>query len=264
MEFTEWVGAKILQGMKRGRTEVTVYPGGRTTTKRARMAPRSRPPPPPPPQPAIVVTERKYFDSEVSAVALVSSATAWAGMEFDPTTLNTLFAPVTGDDFNNRSGRKVQVLGIKIKGHINIQAQSDQVAADNAALIRILLVQDQQTNAAQLNSEDVITSGAASAAIDMFQNPAFFGRFRVLQDRFFSLQSPSITFDGTNIEQSGLVRPFKMNIRFTKPVVVHFNATNGGTVADIIDNSFHIIANSTSIQTAPTINYKCRTTFIDV
>lgn len=241
--------------------------------KRQRAAPKGRPAKRPKTQPQFVsqaritraiVSERKYFDSEVSAVALVTNATGWAGCEFDPTTLNTLFAPVTGDDFNNRDGRKVQVLSIKIRGHIQIQAQADQTAADNGAYIRMLLVQDKQTNSAQLNAEDVIQSGAGSVAINMFQNPAFFGRFRVLKDKIIRADNSNMTYDGTNIEQSGLVRPFKMQVKFTKPVIVHYNATNGGTVADCVDNSFHIIANSTSIQLAPTINYKCRTTFVDV
>lgn len=212
----------------------------------------------------MAITERKYFDSEVSQGTVLSSTSSWAGMEFDPVTLNTLFAPVTGDDFNNRTGRKVQVIAIKIKGYISAAAQANQAAGDNAANIRIILVQDQQTNGAQLNSEDVITSGAASSAINMFQNPAFFGRFRVLKDKNLFLQSPSMTYDGTNIEQAGVVKAFKMQVKFQKPVVVHFNSTNGGTVADIVDNSFHIIMNSTSIQLAPELFYKCRTTFIDI
>lgn len=241
--------------------------------KRQRAAPKGRPTKRPKTQPKFVtqarltqaiISERKYFDSEVSAVALVVNATGWAGTEFDPTTLNTLFAPTTGDDFNNRTGRKVQVLSLKIRGHINVPAQADQTAADNGLYIRMLLVQDKQTNSAQLNAEDVINSGAANVAMNMFQNPAFFGRFRVIKDKTIQINNMNMSFDGTNIEQAGFTRAFKMNIKFQKPVIVHFNATNGGTVADIIDNSFHIIANSTSIQLAPTINYKCRTTFIDV
>lgn len=210
------------------------------------------------------VTERKYFDSERTSLALPALTTNFASAELDPATLNTLYCPVTGDDFNQRTGRKCQVVSIKIRGAITVPIQINQTAADAAARVRLILVMDQQTNASQLNSEDVITSGAGSGAIDMFQNPAFFGRFKVLKDKTFVLANPNMTWDGTNIEQGGLSRPFKMTVKFRKPVNVHFNSTNGGTVADIIDNSFHVIGGADDISLAPTIIYKCRVTYIDV
>lgn len=210
------------------------------------------------------VTERKYFDSERTAVALPALTTNFASAELDPATLNTLFCPTTGDDYNQRTGRKCQVISIKIKGAITCAAQINQTAADNGSRVRLIVVMDQQTNAAQLNSEDVITSGAGSGAIDMFQNPAFFGRFKVLKDKSMAIYSPSITYDGTNLEQSGVVRPFKFNLKFKKPIAVHFNSTNGGTVADLIDNSFHVIGGADDISLAPQIIYKCRVTYLDV
>lgn len=209
------------------------------------------------------VTERKYFTALRAAIAIPAVATDWSSTELDPATTNCLFAPVTGDDFLNRDGRKVQVLAIKIKATINVPTQADQSGADNASQIRILLVQDKQTNATQLNGEDVLQA-VASNVINSFQNPAFFGRFKVMKDKMFVLQNPTISWDGTNIEQSGLTRAFKINHKFRKPVVVHFNATNGGTVADIIDNSFHILGGCSSTNLAPTLAYNVRVTFIDL
>lgn len=213
------------------------------------------------------ITERKYYTQQRTTVALsdLSAGTDWAGCELDPATVLTLFAPTTGDDFNNRDGRKVQVISIKVKGYFDVPAQANQAATDSAALIRLILVQDKQTNAAQLNAEDVV-GGVANAAnnINQFQNPTHFGRFRVIKDKLFNLQNPAIGFDGTNIEQNGLKKTFKFNIKFRKPQVVHFNATNGGTVADVIDNSWHIIGGSQGISLAPTIQYQVRTTFIDL
>lgn len=212
------------------------------------------------------ITEKKYFDSEKGETAITNGSTSWAGGEYDPATANTLFFPSQGDDFNNRTGRKVQVTGINIRGVVLVPAQTNQTVTDAASSVRIILVQDKQTNATQLNAEDVINSGAAtsSTAIHMMSNPAFFGRFRILKDKTFTLQSPSISFDGTNIEQSGLEKLFRLKVNFRKPVVVHYNATNGGTVADVIDNSFHIIATTSATGLVPTIIYKCRVTFMDL
>lgn len=208
------------------------------------------------------VTERKYYDVE-AAVSLNALTTTWAGGEADPTTLNTLFVPVTGDDYNNRTGRKVSVIALKIRGYINCSNQIDQTAAEAPNVCRVIVVLDQQTNATQLNAEDVITSGAGSQAINMFQNPAFFGRFKVLKDKRMVMQNPAITFDGTNVEQNGINKSFEWIFKFKKPIVIHFNATNGATVADIVDKSFHIIAGATSVSMTPILSYKCRTTFLD-
>jgi len=209
------------------------------------------------------ITERKYYDSQYSAV-VVATSTSFASAEADPTTLNTLCVPVTGDDYNNRTGRKIQVLSIKVNGSISMAAQADQTAADSGAAIRLLLVQDQQTNGAQLNSEDVLSSGDASSATNFFQNPAFFGRFRVLKDKRISVQNPTLTYDGTNIEQSGMIKLWKMTIKFKKPVVVHFNATNGGTIADLVDNGLHFIAGCSNVSFTPTLSYYSRVSYKEI
>lgn len=207
----------------------------------------------------LAITERKYFDAALAATAIpVGLATAAAG-EMDPAA-NTLFSPTTGDDFNNRTGRKCQVLKVKVKGNIAVAAQADQTAMDVAGWGRIVLVQDMQTNAAQLNSEDVINV----IGIFGYQNPAFFGRFRVLKDKTFRLPMPQTSWDGTNIEQAGFHMPFKMSHNFKKPVTVHFNATNGGTVADIVDNSFHVLAFVSTVALAPTLQYHSRVIFADI
>lgn len=211
----------------------------------------------------MAVTERKYFDTQLTGAALVDCSSSWSGAEVDPTTLNTLFCPSTGSDFNNRDGRKVHVTSIRIRGRIVCTNQADQTAADPSTMCRVILVMDKQTNATQLSAEDVISSGSGSEMTDGFQNPANFGRFRVLRDKRMILQNPAISYDGTNIEQNGISRLFQFTVNFRRPMAIHFNSTNGGTVADIIDNSFHLIAGCTHQGLAPSIQYKCRVTFID-
>lgn len=211
----------------------------------------------------LAVTERKYFDAEYSN-AVTAVTTSWAGCEADPTTLNTLFAPSLGTDYNNRNGRKVSVLAVKIRGHIVCANQLNQTAAEFPSSVRMLCILDQQTNATQFNAEDVLSSGAASQAANMFQNPAFFGRFKVLRDKRFKFENPGISWDGTNLEQNGLIKNFEWVFKFKKPIVVHYNSTNGGTVADVIDKSFHIMCGTYSSLLAPQLDYKVRTTFMDI
>lgn len=206
----------------------------------------------------LAVTERKYFDSTRAALAIPSWAATSANGELDPAVANCLFSPIQGDDFNNRTGRKVTVLAIKIRGTFNIPVNNDLLAATVTPTLRILMVQDQQTNAAQLNSEDVVTTNVYG-----FQNPAFFGRFKVIKDKFLKMPDPTRTGINDNMNLGGIQVPFKMNIKFKKPVIVHYNSTNGGTVADVIDNSFHLIGGCTDAAMTPSIAYTSRTVYMD-
>lgn len=210
---------------------------------------------------SLAVTERKYDTLTLGATALVASLSDWTATEFDPTA-NSLFAPVQGDDFNQRDGRKVAVLAIKIRGLVNVPDASDLTASRSGTKVRIIVYQDKQTNGAQAQGEDVMQS-VANNALQTFQNPANFGRFRVLKDMVMNLVPGGVTYDGTNIEQFGRTYSFKINIRFRKPVIVHYNSTTTATITAIVDNSFHLIANTNSIELAPTIQYVVRTTFID-
>lgn len=209
------------------------------------------------------VTEKKYFDSYDSADALVA-ANDWTGTEIDPAG-NTLFYPAEGAAINQRIGRKVSVTKLKIRGHIYC-AKNNAANGLAPTLCRMILYQDMQTNAAQAQGEQLMASpGAATAlqCVTTYQNLANVGRFRVLKDKMITIQNPALSYDGAAEDANGLIKPFKFNITFRKPVVVRFNATNGGTVADIIDNSFHLIANCSSIELAPTVYYQCRVVYTD-
>lgn len=210
----------------------------------------------------LAVGEMKYFDSSKVATS-VAASTDWTGTEYDPTTENCLFVPQQGSALNQRIGRKVKVMKIKVRGFIQCAAQVDQTAADNPAVMRLCLVMDTQTNGTQMQGENVFgeLSTNTNSAVTWFQNPDNFGRFRILKDKFFTLQNPNMVYDGTNIEQAGVARPFKINITFKTPIVVNFNATNGGSVADIIDNSFHIICNTSAAALTPQIYYMCRVAY---
>lgn len=220
------------------------------------------------------VGEMKYFDTERASQALTASAD-WTGTEHDPNTTQeaspvsnplTLFAPVQGTAINQRIGRAAKIHKIKIRGHINCIKQASATIADDPAHIRILLVQDMQTNSAQMQGEDLMadpTTNTARQAIDCFQDLKNFGRFKVWKDKVIIMQNPNLgisTTTTTNI-QAGLTQTFKFNLTFKEPIVVRFNAGVTGTVTDIVDNSWHIIAQTTDIDLAPTISYNCRVCF---
>jgi len=217
--------------------------------------------------------EMKYFDTRLEATAIASAA-AWTGTELDPTatvestpvaTPLCLAAPVVGSAINQRIGREIKVHKIKMRFNVNAPAQAGISAADPGSNIRIQLVQDTQTNSTQMQGEQLMTATAdINSAMLGYQSLNNFGRFRVIKDKFLTLNNPAIANDTGatgGVVQQGLIKTFKFSINFKKPIPVRFNATNGGTVADIVDNSFHIIANTNATGLAPTLSYFCRVAY---
>lgn len=86
-------------------------------------------------------------------------------------------------------------------------------------------------------------------------------RFRVLKDMILRPRILTAMTDGTNTSSQGCSDTvFKMTVKFKKPVVVKFNATNAGTIGDIVDNSFHLIGimSNDDLTNSGLISYQCR------
>jgi len=228
---------------------------------------------------AAVTGEMKYFDCDHTGVGLTLLTTTWpAGTMIDPaTTINLgsaavanplcLCVPTVGAALNQRVGRKIMIHKIKVHGTLSCAPQAAQAAADASTKARIVLVIDQQTNAAQMTGAQLFqdASGAAST-VNTFQNPNNFGRFRVLKDKMFQLSNLNLAGSPTTADviQAGVKLAFKFSVNFKKPLVVHFNATNGGTVADIVDNSIHLVAGADQTTYAPSVSYYTRVCYKDV
>jgi len=228
---------------------------------------------------AAVTGEMKYFDCDYSATAITAVTTTWpAGTMQDPlTTINLgsaavanplcLVVPTVGAALNQRVGRKITIRKIKIHGTFAVPAQAAQAGGDASAKLRIALVQDCQTNAAQMTGAQLYQDATqAATTISTFQNPNNFGRFRVLKDKIIQIGNLNLAGSPTTADviQNGAKVNFKFAVNFKKPVEVHFNATNGGTVADIVDNSFHIVCGTDSTALAPTLAYYSRVCYKDV
>lgn len=219
------------------------------------------------------LTEIKYFDTELTATAITASAN-WPGTEVDPdvvpvTNIDTLFAPIEGSGINNRVGRQVAVKGIRIRGNIIANNKAGVSVADVPSYVRLIMFQDKQTNGAQAQGEEVMSDPVTNNTFmpqTSLLNLANLGRFRILKDKIFTLQNAAMTNDTGatgGVVMQGLIRTFKWNVMFRDPIIVNFNATNGGTIADVVDNSFHLLAVTGTTAGVPTISYSCRISYLD-
>lgn len=206
--------------------------------------------------------ETKYFDTGFSG-NLAAVTTTWAAsLATDPATFNTLCVPSLGNDINNRIGRRIGIKKIKIRGDIELPATAGTIVQQPAIKCRAILVIDTQTNGAQMTGSNLMSGGAnAGICINSYQNLISLGRFKVLKDKLFDLSDPNFT-SGL---QNGIHKFFKINHVFTKPLTVNFNATNGGTIADIVDNSIHFLVqcDNTTVGT-PNLQYAARVSYVDL
>ncbi len=186
------------------------------------------------------VTESKYFDREIVAVA-VPETTTWGAV--NDLSKGIICTPQEGSDINNRIGRKVSLYKIAIRGVIQ---RTVTAAAGNmvpTSCFRMILYQDKQANATVTTAAElmtVTTSATLPMAFSKFQNPANFGRFRVLKDFCIDSKTGFAATDGANTSsQANGDILFKITHKFKTPVKIRFNATNGGGIGDIVDNAFY-------------------------
>lgn len=203
--------------------------------------------------------ENKFYDTAVNAKAIVAAG-SMAGLETDPLTYNCISAPAQGDGESNRDGKKIIINSVDVNGVILISQQINQTIADYGAKIMIALVQDTQTNGAQLNSEDVYTNPGTSAitCASPFRNLQYSTRFKVLAVHQVIIQPPPLAYDGTNMEQAGSFYDFRFNKKVNIPVT--FTGTTEG-VANVVDNSLHVISMASDVLLIPTLYYNARIRF---
>lgn len=211
--------------------------------------------------------EVHYFDSALLSTALASN-TAGAGGELDPSSIpiagiNCLFAPIKGTGPTNRIGDEVFIKDLYMRGTVTLISYKDAANAAPSADVFLAVILDTQTNGAQLNSEDVYVNpgGSNATGTSVFRNLQNRKRFRVLKVIRMCLNhggvgsntAPQTAFGAGEIKQN-----FELFVKVGKRVNFVGNA---GTIADISDNSLHLIGWDDTTGATTNINYNARVRF---
>jgi len=205
--------------------------------------------------------EKKFLDM-AKAAAAVTAAAALTGGEYDPSTGCTgcLSCPAQGDTEQQRDGKRIVIDSLIIKGYlVNPETTGDALEAPVKVFLAIVL--DTQTNGAQLNSEDVFKSLGANDAlnVDPMKNLLFGSRFRILKSQVYDVTPSGITAAGATYAACGVRRDFDWYIPFKGGLPVNMNAGTTADVANVIDNSIHVVAFAT--RTGAQIAYNARIRF---
>jgi len=198
--------------------------------------------------------ETKFHDKAVTA----SVQDAIADGMIDPAAnSSSLFTPAQGDGESNRDGRKAVIKGIYIRGDVQGAVLSDVADVQLPLIVRVALVQDTQTNGAQMSASDCFL--ASTYPEHSFRNIQNAKRFKVLWDRTFHLQPAVTGTDGANTQTfTWQGKSFKIYKNVNIPV--HFDGTTDD-IANVTDNSLHMIAWGNADGKA-TITYNSRIRFV--
>lgn len=169
--------------------------------------------------------QRKMLDGELkySDIATNTVAVNIAG------SITLLHVPILGSDFNARIGRKTTAKSLFIRG---IWA-SDVLGSVNTQLLRMIVFEDKQpTPATAVTVLDVLATAAPTSHL----NPNNRDRFKVLCDQEFALGPQNVV---TPAFSSPAAEAWKIYKKIKIESI--FNATNGGTFADITSGAIYVM-----------------------
>jgi hypothetical protein len=206
--------------------------------------------------------EKKFYDTYLTDSAL-TAPTDFSGGEHDPSATSMISTPPQGDNQSERLGKRISIHSVQIKGNLKVNGEADQAGADNPQRCFVALVLDTQSNGAQLNSEEVFTQAGAAATTHNdtpLRNLLWGSRFRILKSMTHVFTLDGMAYSGTvnQIEQAGAATNFEWYIPFKDGLTVNFNAGTTPSIANVIDNSLHIIAFTTDASNAAQLSYLAR------
>lgn len=185
--------------------------------------------------------EPKFYDTTLAATAITYTSD-FSSLMMNPSATSMISTPSVGDSEQNRDGKKIVITQVEVKGSVVKGVQyNNQSGLDDFGQVWVALVLDIQTNNVQMNSQDCFKSiGGATVAMQPFRNLLFGNRFRILKMKRFTFNSGFWSGAAPNISQEGQGRLFTIFKKLRLPV--NFNAGTMSSVANVLDNSLHVIA----------------------
>jgi len=203
--------------------------------------------------------EKKFYDTALADTA-ISSATALTGGVMDPSATSMISTPVQGDGEQNRDGKRIVIDSLIFKAHVSNSGTATEAVNGLPTKVFLAIVLDTQTNGAIMTSEACFKSLAAQAAsnVDVMKNLLSGKRFRILKSQVFDLTQNGAYAAAANFASNGVARTVDWYIPFKGGLPVNFNAGTSANIANVVDNSIHVVAFTT---TSAELGYNARIRF---
>ncbi len=203
---------------------------------------------------------KKFADFFKPATTILQVANA--AMQ-DPVTIDCISAVSQGVGAQERIGRLMGISSLYIRGCLNAPAtELGGVPLASEVQVRILVVLDKHTNGAQMASGDYLEL-TGNDNIRSQRNLENTTRFTRIVDTMVSLHRDVINEGASNqFASAATFQEFKIYKAFKRPIVVKYLlGTTPGLVANVLDNSLHVMA----ICNSPgfTLSYVARIRYVD-
>lgn len=212
--------------MKRTRTQA-FGPGKGRSRKGARTGPYSAPVRAYPSS-RVPLASRGYRPNSVERKVFDVATTVYPGNTTG--SITSICIPTLGTDMTNRIGRKITVRSLQARGLVRTRLSESQASGvTSSMLMRIMYLVDLQPNGANPAVTDILATSIAQSPMNLNNRD----RFKVLFDRMYALDpyNKNTTAGSVLCSTVNQCKTLKMYKKCNQEVV--FNATNGGTVADI-------------------------------
>jgi len=151
----------------------------------------------------------------------------------------TLLAnPALGSDFNNRIGRKVVLKSVYIKGKIQTENSLATTAGDTVAQQgRFIIFCDMQPNGAAPAVTDLLVAALPSSQLNLNNRD----RFKIYSDKEYVFDPYHVNITATTAYASTGRQIYNVKKYKKLNLEMIFNATNGGTIADINSGALYML-----------------------
>lgn len=211
-------------------------------------------------QGGFLAIEKKFYDTTLTATTINAPTDSTTG-EYDPSVTSMISTPAQGDGEQNRDGKQIIAKYVQLKGAITLTPQLNQTALDAGTRVFVALVLDTQSNGAQAQSEQVFKNlgAAAPLAASPLRNLENGARFKILKSETCHLIAKTASWDGTNIEVAGDNYTLDWYVPLNN-LKINFNSGTTASIANVLDNSLHVMAFATVADCA--IQYNARMRFV--
>lgn len=207
--------------------------------------------------------EHKFYDTFVTDSTIITSGTATGGTQ-DPSGGLSIAAPAQGDTSFSRDGKKIMVESVQITGVVRVSHRDGLSTGVEKPTFFIALVQDTQTNGAPLLSQSVYTNPGNSTrlASSIIKNLLSGKRFRTLKIWTLIPEAPGLapSTDTDDMSSNGTNIPFEFYKKLQ--MVVEFNGGTTANIANVVDNSLHMIAFTNDASWTSKLDYNARIRFV--
>lgn len=190
--------------------------------------------------------EKKFYDTKLADTAISVATDCTGGVE-DPSASSMISTPAQGDGEQNRDGKRIVIDSLILKGHVSNSGTASEAVNGAPTKVFVAVVLDTQSNGAQMTSETCFKNLAATAThnADVMKNLLSGKRFRILKSQVYDLTQTGAFAANATFGANAIARTFDWYIPFKGGLPVNFNAGTTSDIANVVDNSLHVVAFAT-------------------